>query len=433
MTRSISPNWLAPPNLRAGSEAQRAIADAAELGDRIGPVETIAGVDTSMKWRDMRGPIHAAVAPIGWPGGAPLPAHSLTMVPAIPYVPGYLGFRETPALLAVLDRMAERPDLILVDGHGIAHPRRCGIATHLGVVADLPTIGCAKTLLCGRIEGALGPSPGDTAPLVDRGEQVGVALRMRSRSNPIYISTGHRVSLETAVAWVMKLGDGRRLPEAPHAIAVRRAVEVHVGGELVGQPADLATAHGVGLASERKRAAAGLADAARGEMAIEDGIDLVSAGRRLVHALGIQGQRALRGGKPAEEALDVQGIDPGVAPDGPVLHGGPVEPSRGFVLHSRDWGGAGTIDVHPLCGLSASLDILRAIAEGRGPRHWLIALGYASWAPGQLEGEMRRHGWFAADGSSDILFDTPVGARWAATWRIHGIDPALLASETGSA
>ncbi|TPG43587.1 endonuclease V [Sphingomonas koreensis] len=208
----MPPDWLAPPNLRAASEAQRAIAAAAERADRIGPVSTIAGVDTSMKWRDTRGPIHAAVAPLAWPGGAALPAHSLTMVPPIPYVPGYLGFREVPALVKILDEMAERPDLVLVDGHGIAHPRRCGIATHLGVVADLATIGCAKTILCGRIEGVLGPNPGNTAPLIDRGEQVGVALRMRPRSNPIYISTGHRVSLETAVAWVMKLNDGRRLP-----------------------------------------------------------------------------------------------------------------------------------------------------------------------------------------------------------------------------
>lgn len=209
---SIPPDWLAPPNLRAASEAQREIAAAAERRDRIGPVQTIAGVDTSMKWRDTRGPIHAAVAPIDWPDGAALPAHSLTAVPAIPYVPGYLGFREVPALLAILDRMAMRPDLLLVDGQGIAHPRRCGFATHLGVVADLPAIGCAKSLLCGRIEGALGPDPGDTAPLIDRGEQIGVALRTRARANPIYVSIGHRVSLETAVTWVMKLVDGRRLP-----------------------------------------------------------------------------------------------------------------------------------------------------------------------------------------------------------------------------
>ena len=227
---TVSADWLHPPDLRAASAAQREIAAAAERQDRIDPVTIVAGADTSMKWRDSRGPIHAAIAPLAWPGGAPLPQHSLTVIPAIPYVPGYLGFRETPALLAVLDAMATRPELLLVDGHGIAHPRRCGIATHLGVVADLPAIGCAKSLLCGRVEGQLGPDRGATAPLVDRGEQVGVALRTRARANPIYISTGHRVSLETAVAWVQRLNDGRRLPLAIRlahdaANAARRAAD----------------------------------------------------------------------------------------------------------------------------------------------------------------------------------------------------------------
>lgn len=230
MKRSIPADWLAPPDLKTATGVQRTIAETVERRDRIGAVATIAGVDTSMKWRDTRGPIHAAVAPLAWPGAAVLPAHSLTVIPRIPYVPGYLAFRETPALLAVLDAMTVRPDLLLVDGHGIAHPRRCGIATHLGVVADLPTIGCAKTLLCGRIEGELDPDPGATAPLVDRGEQVGVALRTRARTTPIYVSIGHRVSLETAIAWVMKLNDGRRLPlpiRLAHdaANAARRAAE----------------------------------------------------------------------------------------------------------------------------------------------------------------------------------------------------------------
>lgn len=228
--RSIPPDWLAPPSLKAGSAAQREIAAAAEREDRFGPVRLIAGVDTSMKWRDGRGPIHAAVAPLAWPPGAPLPAASLTMIPSIPYVPGYLGFRESPALIAALDRLESPPDLILVDGHGISHPRRCGIATHLGVVTDLPTIGCAKTILCGRVEGELGPDPGDRAPLVDRGEVVGVALRTRVRATPIYVSTGHRVSLESAIEWVLKLCDGRRLPvpiRMAHdaANAARRAAE----------------------------------------------------------------------------------------------------------------------------------------------------------------------------------------------------------------
>ena len=183
-----------------------------------------------MKWRDSRGPIHAAVAPLSWPLGVVPPAASVTMVPPIPYVPGYLGFREVTAIAAAMRLLDAPPDLIFVDGHGRSHPRRCGIATHLGAVLDVPTIGCAKTLLCGKIEGELGDHPGATAPLVDRGEQVGVALRTRVRTTPIYISTGHRVSLETAIDWVMKLNDGRRLPlpiRLAHdaANAARRAAE----------------------------------------------------------------------------------------------------------------------------------------------------------------------------------------------------------------
>jgi putative transcriptional regulator len=149
-------------------------------------------------------------------------------------------------------------------------------------------------------------------------------------------------------------------------------------------------------------------------------------------ALGI-GIGRLREGVRFHEILEELGIDPGVAPDCEVHEGGPVEPGRGFVLHSTDWGGSDTIEVHPLCSLSASMDVLRAIAEGRGPQRWLMSLGYAGWAPGQLEGEMRQHGWYAADPHPEILFDTAVDDRWTATWRAEGIDPALLSSQTGSA
>lgn len=130
------------------------------------------------------------------------------------------------------------------------------------------------------------------------------------------------------------------------------------------------------------------------------------------------------------EELD---IDPGAAPDCRVLHGGPVEPGRGFVLHSPDWGGNDTIAIQPLCALSTSLDVLKAIARGTGPEKWLFALGYAGWGPGQLESEMRHHGWYVAQGREDILFGPEAEARWMATWQAEGIDPALLASETGSA
>jgi putative transcriptional regulator len=141
----------------------------------------------------------------------------------------------------------------------------------------------------------------------------------------------------------------------------------------------------------------------------------------------------LREGVRLHALLEELGVDPGVAPDCAVHHGGPVEPGRGFVLHSTDWGGQGTLEVAGLCALSASVDVLRAIAEGRGPSRWLIALGYAGWGPGQLDNEMRHHGWFAAEGHSEILFDTPFEQRWTRTWKAEGIDPALVANVTGRA
>lgn len=149
-------------------------------------------------------------------------------------------------------------------------------------------------------------------------------------------------------------------------------------------------------------------------------------------ALGI-GIGHVRDGLRMHDLLRELDIDPGVAPDVPVHHGGPVEPGRGFVLHSDDWGGTDTIAVSPLCAMSASLDILRAIAAGRGPSRWLVALGYAGWGAGQLENEMRHHGWYVAEGNEEIVFDTPAEGRWMATWRAEGIDPALLSTETGRA
>lgn len=131
--------------------------------------------------------------------------------------------------------------------------------------------------------------------------------------------------------------------------------------------------------------------------------------------------------------LQDAGIDPGSLPDAPVHVGGPVEPQRGFVLHTPDWGGMGTIEANPLCSLSFSHDVLRAIAEGRGPSRWLFALGYAGWGEGQLEEELRHHGWHAAQGRPEILFETPAEKRWTKAWQAEGIDPALLASETGHA
>jgi putative transcriptional regulator len=130
-------------------------------------------------------------------------------------------------------------------------------------------------------------------------------------------------------------------------------------------------------------------------------------------------------------------IEPGQAPDSAVHHGGPVEPGRGFILHSEDWGGQDTLHVAgpggPLFAMTGTIDVLRAIAEGRGPSQWIAALGYAGWGEGQLDEEMTRHGWFAARGDAKILFDTPTDERWIAAFKAEGIDPRLLTSETGAA
>lgn len=218
------PEWLHPPDLKSATAIQRDIAAAVETADRIGDVALVAGADTSMRWRDTRGPIHAAIACADGTVG------SATRVPPFPYVPGYLGFRECPALVAAWETLAAKPDLILMDGQGRSHPRRCGVACQLGVLLDVPVIGIAKSLLCGAVEGVLGDAAGSTAPLVDRGEVVAMAVRLRVRAQPVYVSIGHRLSLETAVAMVQRLSDGRRIPppvRAAHdaANAVRRRAD----------------------------------------------------------------------------------------------------------------------------------------------------------------------------------------------------------------
>ena len=131
--------------------------------------------------------------------------------------------------------------------------------------------------------------------------------------------------------------------------------------------------------------------------------------------------------------LDQLDIEPGEAPNAPVHFGGPVEPQRGFILHSLDWGGDGSVQVGDKWALTGTLDILKAIAEGRGPSRWLSALGYAGWSPGQLDEEMTRHGWFTAEGDAAILFDTDVADRWTEGYKQAGIDSSLLAPDAGHA
>ena len=126
-------------------------------------------------------------------------------------------------------------------------------------------------------------------------------------------------------------------------------------------------------------------------------------------------------------------IAPGMAPDAPIHFGGPVEPQRGFILHSTDWGGDDTLHVGKRWALTSTLDVLRAITEGRGPDRWLVALGYAGWGEGQLDEEMTRHGWFATPGGDDLIFDNASENRWMRAFAAAGIDVRLLAPMTGRA
>ncbi|MBY8823146.1 YqgE/AlgH family protein [Sphingomonas colocasiae] len=149
-------------------------------------------------------------------------------------------------------------------------------------------------------------------------------------------------------------------------------------------------------------------------------------------ALGI-GLGALVDGLGFHDLLRQFEIEPGVAEDRPIHVGGPVEPRRGFVLHSPDWGGQDSVDVAGRWALSGTIDVLRAIAAGTGPRHWVAALGYAGWSPGQLDEEMTRHGWFAVPANDELLFDLAAGQRWNAGYASAGVDASLLSPISGQA
>lgn len=210
---SLPPEWLAPSSMAVAKQAQLALAARVVRQDALGEVRLIGGVDISSQRFDPENRVWAAIVVLEWPGLRRVAESAALGRASLPYIPGYLGFREVPTLLAAWDRLAEKPDLLLVDGHGIAHPRGFGIATHLGVALDVPSIGCAKSVLVGQVDPPLPEEPGAQSPLRWKGEVLGMALRTRRRSNPLYVSTGHRVGLETAVAWVRRLGTGYRLPE----------------------------------------------------------------------------------------------------------------------------------------------------------------------------------------------------------------------------
>ncbi len=180
------------------------------VDDALGPVRTVAGVDVSHR----RGSavLHAAVVVLDLRTGERLEVAHGCAPADFPYVPGYLSFREIPALLDAFARLSAAPDLIVCDGHGRAHPRRFGLACHLGVLLDLPAVGCAKSLLIGSYQEP-GARRGCHRRILDGGEVIGEAVRTRDGVAPVFVSVGHRVRLETARRLVLRLARGTRLPE----------------------------------------------------------------------------------------------------------------------------------------------------------------------------------------------------------------------------
>jgi deoxyribonuclease V len=191
---------------------QRELAGRIILEDRLGEVRHVAGVDMAINEENERA--HAAVVLLTYPELEVVERHIYEEPLRMPYIPGLLSFREAPCVLGALRKLHQQPDIVMVDGQGIAHPRRIGIAAHLGLWLELPTIGCAKSILTGTYDkAALGEEAGSYVPLTYKKEVIGAVVRTRTRVNPMIISPGHLISLETSIKYVLACSKGYRLPE----------------------------------------------------------------------------------------------------------------------------------------------------------------------------------------------------------------------------
>lgn len=206
-----------PPQIAGAIAIQNDLRSRIRLTDDFPRLRTIAGVDVGY---DLDLALtKAVIAVMDWET-LTLQRSAIAYMPTdFPYISGFLAFREIPAILKALDCLPEKPDLLMVDGQGVSHPRRTGIAAHLGVVTDLPAIGVAKSRLCGR-HAPLGEAPLSQTPLTDKGEHIGTVLRSKARCNPLFVSAGHRISHETALAITHHCLKAYRLPE-PTRIADR--------------------------------------------------------------------------------------------------------------------------------------------------------------------------------------------------------------------
>ena len=208
MKRTLNHLW--PATVEEAEVIQEKLRSTVIREDRIGTVKYVAGVDVG--FRENYTISLAAVAILDFSTLKVVEKAISSRATTFPYIPGFLSFREVPVILDALEKLTITPDLILCDGQGIAHPKRFGLASHLGVLIDRPTIGVAKSLFIGKHQ-ELAQKKGSWQPLVDREEIVGAVLRSRSNVKPIYISIGHRISLASAIEYTMACTTKYRLPE----------------------------------------------------------------------------------------------------------------------------------------------------------------------------------------------------------------------------
>src|SRR5215471_4809924 len=197
-------------SLEEAIEIQNRLRSQLDLQSEPEKIETVAGIDVSYdKGSDW---LFAAIVVLRLPGLQLIDSAAATATVPFPYVPGFLSFRECPAVLQAWEKLHVQPDCLMCDGQGIAHPRRLGIASHLGLWLNLPSIGCAKSLLVGTYREP-GEKRGSVMPLIHRKEQVGVVLRTKDRVAPVFVSQGHKISLNKAVDIVLACCTKYRLPE----------------------------------------------------------------------------------------------------------------------------------------------------------------------------------------------------------------------------
>lgn len=210
----VNPNWLYPKNRAEALHAQKEIAKLVNVDSQADiPYSVIAGMDVSNTPFDPQQMIYGAAVLIERTTTTVLETATIATKHTFPYISGLLGFREAPILVNIFQQLKIKPDVIFVDGHGISHPRRVGIASHLGVLLDIPTIGVAKSILVGAPQEKLPEAAGSMVPLLWKEQTIGMLLRSKKGCHPLIISAGHQITLAKAVELVMNCLRGYRLPE----------------------------------------------------------------------------------------------------------------------------------------------------------------------------------------------------------------------------